>query len=90
MTTVKQLIKDLTAMYDPNDELVVAYWDADWLKARADIKTAAELEIAFDACSDAVEMGNLGDMITTEIDFQLAKHRANEIVKNLVKHAQSD
>lgn len=75
-TTVKQLIKDLKSRYDPDDELVVAYWDADWIKTRADIRTSTELEMAFDAVSDAVEMGGLGDMITTEIDGQLKAHRA--------------
>jgi hypothetical protein len=50
LKTIKELKQDLTNYYNDNDEILVAYWDREWVAdefEQSDILLTAELWTAF-------------------------------------------
>jgi hypothetical protein len=79
--TKSELIAQL-ARYKKDEELLVAYWDADWFRnlLRAELGELSddEVDICMSAAEDVIELNNIGDFIISEAASEVIKHRKGE------------
>ena len=80
----------LRKYYRPDDELVIAWWDAAWfremLKDDLGWLTDEEIEICISAADDAVEFSNLADAIVSECLYEVEKMRLEKNVAGMKQH----
>lgn len=79
---VSTLIEQLKSMEDQTQELVVAYWDADWFKRMVCVDgkfvTEEEIDECMYATESVLEYGGLGDMIVDSCTDAVATRRKYE------------
>lgn len=75
----QEAIKLLAKTYRSEDELVIAWWDAEWfremLKDDLGWLNDEEMEICMSAADDAVEFSNLADAIVSECVYEVEQAR---------------
>lgn len=79
---VSTLIEQLKSMEDQTQELVVAYWDADWFKQMVCVDgkfvTEEEIDECMYATESVLEYGGLSDMIVDSCSHAVTIRRKNE------------
>lgn len=76
--------------YRPNDDLVIAWWDADWfremLKDELGWLNEEEIEACMSVADDAVEFSNLADAIVSSCSYEVEKMRLEKNVAGMKQH----